>query len=103
MVTGFVTIGEASEFDDGEIKAFEVEGITIAVALVEGKFYAIDDTCTHMGCSLAKGELVENIIICACHASEFDITTGVVTEGPAEDPVESYPVRVMGDDLQVEL
>jgi 3-phenylpropionate/trans-cinnamate dioxygenase ferredoxin subunit len=76
---------------------------SIAIANVGGSFYAVDDTCTHQGCSLATGYLDGTTVTCLCHSSEFDVTTGAVLSGPAEDPLASYPVRIEGDDLQVEI
>jgi len=51
----FVSIYRAEDLGEGDIRAFDVRGTKIAVANVDGTFYAFDDTCTHMGCSLAGG------------------------------------------------
>jgi nitrite reductase/ring-hydroxylating ferredoxin subunit len=99
----FVTVGRVSDLEEGELRLYDVEGQPIAVALAGGTFYAFDDTCTHEMCSLSDGELDGTTVICACHDGEFDITTGEVLEGPPEDPVNVYAVRVEDDDLQVEI
>lgn len=74
----------------------------VAVANVGGTFYAFDDTCTHMGCSLAEGELVETIVTCRCHGSRIDVCSGAVFQGPAKEPVETYETRVEGGNLEIE-
>lgn len=86
-----------------ELAAFDASGTRIAIANVAGAFYAFGDTCTHLGCSLAEGDLEGTIVTCPCHGSEFDVTTGDVVRGPAGDPVGSYPVRVEGDTLRIEV
>jgi nitrite reductase/ring-hydroxylating ferredoxin subunit len=86
-----------------ELAAFAVSGKRIAIAHVGGSFYAFGDTCTHQGCSLADGKLEASIVTCPCHGSQFDVTTGDVVRGPAGEPVRSYPVRLDGDELQVEV
>jgi 3-phenylpropionate/trans-cinnamate dioxygenase ferredoxin component len=97
----FVTVGSVTEVPEGEAHAFEVNGKAVAVVRVGEEWYAFDDQCTHRACSLAEGELDEAVIMCPCHGSEFDVTTGDVMNGPADDPVATYEVRVEGDSIQV--
>ena len=99
---GFVTVGRAEDLQEGEMRAFDVEGTRVAVANVAGTFYAFDDTCTHRQCSLAEGDLEESTVICPCHGSQFDVTDGAVLQGPAREPVEVYEVRVEGGSLEIE-
>ena len=61
------------------------------------------DTCTHLHCSLAEGDLDATVVTCPCHGSQFDVTTGEVLRGPAQEPVRSYAVRVENDALQVQI
>jgi nitrite reductase/ring-hydroxylating ferredoxin subunit/uncharacterized Fe-S cluster protein YjdI/CDGSH-type Zn-finger protein len=97
----FVTVGRAEDLEEGDMRAFDVKGTTIAVANVAGAFHAFDDTCTHRQCSLAEGDLEGSTVICPCHGSEFDVESGEVLRGPAREPVESYEVRVEGGDLEI--
>jgi len=99
----FMTVGQTSELSKGDMKAFDVAGVKIAVANVAGTFHAFGNVCTHRRCPLAKGELEETTVTCPCHGSQFDVTTGAVLRGPAADSVESYPVRVHGDAIEVEV
>ena len=91
----------ADELKEGDMRAFDVRGTKIAVANVAGEFHAFGDTCTHMQCSLAEGDLEETTVICPCHGSEFDVTSGEVLRGPARVPVGSFEVRVEGGNLEV--
>lgn len=89
--------------EDSALAAFTVSGARIAIAHVGGAFYAFGDTCTHLGCSLAEGDLGGTIVTCPCHGSQFDVTTGDVVRGPAREPVRSYAARLEGDAVRVEV
>jgi nitrite reductase/ring-hydroxylating ferredoxin subunit len=97
----FEVVAGADDLKEGEMQAFDVRGNKIAVANVAGTFYAFGDTCTHMQCSLAEGDLEETTVICPCHGSEFDVTSGEVLRGPAREPVGSYEARVEGSSLEI--
>ena len=97
-----VRIGNANDVADGEMRAFDVAGTKVNVANAAGHLYAFDDTCTHMGCSLADGELQGTTVTCPCHGSQFDVTSGAVLRGPAQRPVRSLPLQVSGDELLAE-
>jgi nitrite reductase/ring-hydroxylating ferredoxin subunit len=66
-------------------------------------YYAFDDTCTHRGCLLSQGELEGTRVICPCHAGLFDVATGEVLAGPPPEPVETFAVRLLGEDVEIEL
>lgn len=97
----FVAVSRVENLEEGDMRAFDVRGTKIAVANVDGAFYAFGDTCTHMACSLAGGDLEETTVICPCHGSEFDVRSGDVLQGPAREPVETYETRVEDGSLEV--
>ena len=69
--------------------------VRIAIARVDDRLYAFDDLCTcgPEACPLSWGLLAGITIMCQCHGSRFDITTGAVIDGPATKPLEIYEVR----------
>ena len=99
----FKAVGSANDVGEGSMKAFDVGDTKVAVASVDGNLYAFDNVCTHQHCPLAKGDLEGAVVTCPCHGSQFDVTTGAVLRGPAEDAVKSYPVRVEGNTIQIEI
>jgi nitrite reductase/ring-hydroxylating ferredoxin subunit len=100
----FVTVGRVEEIADNEAKAFDVGGQQIAVARVDGTLHAFSDVCTHRYCNLSNGGEIDGAsITCECHGSEFDVTTGAVLEGPATEPIATFPVRDEGGELQVQV
>ena len=98
----FVQVGSTQDVAVGEMRAFRVDGTAVTVANAGGRFFAFDDTCTHLGCSLANGALEDTTVTCACHGSQFDITSGTVLRGPAQRPVRSRAVQINGDALLAE-
>jgi 3-phenylpropionate/trans-cinnamate dioxygenase ferredoxin component len=97
----FTKAGPVDSVGAGDLKAFEIEGVKVAVANVDGTLHAFGNVCTHRQCPLAKGDLEGTTVTCPCHGSQFDVTTGVVLSGPAEDPVPSYLVRIEDDAIQI--
>ena len=94
-----VRIGSAKDVRNGQMRVFTIGGTDVNVTNAEGHLYAFDDTCTHMGCSLADGDLKGTVVTCACHGSQFDVRTGAVVRGPAQRPVRSRTIQVVGEDL----
>jgi nitrite reductase/ring-hydroxylating ferredoxin subunit len=104
MTTRSVIIARTADIKPGELAVFDVEGVPIAVANADGRYFAIGDTCTHEQCSLAaEGTLDGTVVTCGCHGAQFDITTGAVLAPPARAPVRSYLLRVDQDDLVIEV
>ncbi len=97
-----VRVGNSKDVTEGQMRVFDVARTEVNVASADGHLYAFDDTCTHQGCSLASGELDGTTVTCACHGSQFDVTSGAVLRGPAERPVRSRVVQAQGEDLLVE-
>jgi nitrite reductase/ring-hydroxylating ferredoxin subunit/hemoglobin-like flavoprotein len=91
-----------SEVASGQIIQVDVEGEPVAVYNLNGEFYATQDECTHAYGPLSEGELDGNNVICPWHDSCFDVTTGEVTCGPAEEPLKVYRVIQDGDIGRVE-
>ena len=98
---GFMAVARADELKEGNMRAFKVLDTKIAVANAAGTFYAFGDTCTHLQCSLAEGDLEETTVTCTCHGSQFDVTSGAVLQGPAREPVETYETRVEDGNLKI--
>lgn len=96
-------VASLSSLPPGTGKAFTVAGRQIALFNVDGRIFAIDDTCPHEGASLAEGSLEGTKVVCPWHAAEFDVTSGKVLCLPALEDVRSHPVFVNGDSIEVEL
>ena len=97
------TLGSASAVPQFGLTKFDAGGYEIAVANVEGTFYAFSDICTHRRCSLSQGQLDGTTLECICHGSRFDVATGDVLRGPANLPVQVFAIRVQGDALVLDV
>jgi 3-phenylpropionate/trans-cinnamate dioxygenase ferredoxin component len=97
-----IRVGDAKDVVAGQMRVFDISGTKVSVTSVDGHLYAFDDTCTHMGCSLATGKLVGTTVTCPCHGSQFNVTTGAVVRGPAKRPARSRLVQVEGEALLAE-
>src|SRR6476619_1396811 len=96
-------VGAAEEQNVGFLRRVEVEGAAVCLGRTARGWVAFQDTCTHEECSLADGELEGAVIVCPCHASEFDLRTGDVLCPPALEPLPIYEARVEAGELQVRL
>jgi nitrite reductase/ring-hydroxylating ferredoxin subunit len=75
----------------------------ISVARVDDRLYAFDDlcTCAEKPCPLSGGLLTGTTIMCQCHGSRFDVTTGAVLNGPAVEPLNVYEVQEVDGEIQI--
>jgi nitrite reductase/ring-hydroxylating ferredoxin subunit len=97
----FVKVSDTKDIQPSQMKAVEVGGEIICVVNVEGKYYAIDNICTHEGGPLADGTLEGYEVECPWHTSKFDVRTGEVTNPPASAPEQAYEVKVEGNNILV--
>jgi nitrite reductase/ring-hydroxylating ferredoxin subunit len=86
-----------SALKPGAIAQVKVDGTPVAVANLEGSYYAVQDECTHMGGPLHQGHLEGTDIVCPWHDSCFDLRSGEATCGPATEPVRRYGVAIEGE------
>lgn len=99
----YVTIAKVSETPPGTISYHEVGDRRIALCNANGRFYAIDDVCTHDGGPLNQGRLEDHLVECPRHGAKFDVTNGRAVVLPAVRPVRTYQVQVEGDEVKVEV
>ncbi len=100
-MANFVTVATVDELPPGSRTVVEIEGHYVAVFNVDGRYYAIEDRCTHDDGPLAEGELYGTVIECPRHGATFDITTGAVLSMPAIKPVPRYETRVVDGEIQI--
>ncbi len=79
---------------DGEPKGVDVEGRKVLLYRDHGTVYAIDDLCSHAGALLSRGPVVNCVVTCPLHESQFDVRDGHIVRGPAHHPQPALPARV---------
>lgn len=85
------------------MRQFDLREREFLVAELGGQFYCLDGRCTHAGAPLAEGSLKGKILTCAWHYSRFDITTGIVIRGPAEDSLNLYRIKLEDGQIFIDL
>ncbi len=95
-------LGPVAGFEDEKLRGHLVTGVRLCVGRSGDRWFAIDDTCPHAGGSLTEGMIDGDLVICPLHAYAFEIATGHCVDEPA-CAVSSYPTRVEGGILQVQL
>ena len=98
----FVRTVKLSEVPPGTLRELQVEGKAIAMANVDGRVYAINNTCLHRGGPLGQGLLAGKVLTCPWHGWQFDATSGRALQNPAA-AVDCYPTEVRGEDVFVDL
>jgi 3-phenylpropionate/trans-cinnamate dioxygenase ferredoxin subunit len=97
----FVHVASVSDLADPGRILVEVDDRMIALFHVGGKFYAIDDVCTHDGGPLAEGRLEGFAIVCPRHGAKFDIRDGRVLAMPATKPTVAHEVKIEAGEVFV--
>jgi thiosulfate dehydrogenase [quinone] large subunit len=77
-------LGSAKSVPSGQSATFTVpsSGDPGIVIHTNSTFFAYDAVCPHAGCTVGWAPQ-NNLIVCPCHGSEFNVTTGDVVDGPA--------------------
>ena len=65
--------------------------------------YAYPNVCPHKGGPVGEGLVVDGIVTCPWHGSQFEVATGALVSGPAEGPLEPIPVDLQGDDVLIDV
>lgn len=96
------TIPEAHDLAPGKGMAVAIDDHRIALFNLAGKYYAISDTCPHVGTPLSGGWVDGERVACPMHGWEFDIKTGKGLTVP-RCSVESYEVREENSEIQISI
>ncbi len=97
-----ISVAKKNDIACGKALSVAVGARRVALFNVDGKFFAIEDQCTHAGASLAEGTLAGTVVTCPWHGATFDVATGAVLSAPAFENVATYKVQVQGEDVQIE-
>lgn len=98
---GFVKVMLARDLTPGKMRGVEANGKRVLLVNLEGKYYAIDNICGHLGCLLSDGTLLGDNIQCICHGSKYDVRTGSIINGPTRKPQSVFQIRIEGEQILV--
>src|SRR5438445_3893862 len=97
----WVTVASRPKLGDGDILGVSVGEEQIALYNLGGEIFATSNICTHAFALLSDGWLDGEVIECPLHAGRFNVRTGKALGPPVDEDIKVYPVRVVGNDIQV--
>jgi nitrite reductase/ring-hydroxylating ferredoxin subunit len=92
-----------SEIAEGTAGSVEIAGQRLGLYNIGGKFFAIDDRCTHAMAFLSEGHIDGDTVECPLHGGCFHIPTGRPLTPPVRTPVRVYPVHVIDDQVYIQI
>ncbi len=99
----YVKVAQKGDVENNTGKLVQAGGKDIALIRAGDNFFAIDNECSHVGGPLCEGTVSGEEIVCPWHAARFNLATGRTIAGPARGDLNCYPVRVQGNDIEVEV
>lgn len=96
----FRPLCDAADLGCGKARAFVVDGRSIALFNVDGRFHAMENTCLHAGGPLAEGALEGCVVTCPWHEWQFDVTTGKTPLNPMI-ALACFPLRVRDGKVEI--
>lgn len=99
----FIKAGTKQDFKDLMGNGVQLNGKNICIARAGDSFYAFDNRCTHAESLLSGGDIEDGEISCPLHGARFAIKTGEAMTLPAVQPVQTYEVKLQGDEVWVKI
>lgn len=100
---GGIDVGSVDDLKVDQMKLFRIGSRRVVLARTEQGYVAFDDRCTHKGGPLSDGSLACGTVQCPWHGSQFNVHTGGVKHGPAEEGIATYSVEERGGRVFVTL
>ena len=95
-------VGAVADFPEESMHSFVVEGQDVLLIHQQGKFYALEDKCTHDNGVLHDGELMDGWVKCERHGAKFNLETGAATL-PAIKKVRLYKAEVSEGEVYINM
>ena len=96
-------VGALQDVPPGHCHRADAGGEDVLVVNVDGALHAVSNICSHDYAELVDGELEGAEIVCPLHQARFDVRSGEALSPPAYEPIATFPVRVVDDEVEVEV
>lgn len=94
----------ADDIDPEDLIRFDHDGRTFAIyRSPNDEYFCTDGLCTHEKVHLSNGLVMDYEIECPKHNATFDYRTGMALRAPACVDLKTYPVKVEGDRVLIEI
>jgi len=103
MANNWMDVVALDDVPEDDVLGVDAAGKDLALYSVEGQVYATDNICSHGHARLCDGFLEGFEIECPLHQGKFDIRDGRPTCEPVTVPARTYPVRIEGGRVFVDL
>ena len=97
----FYEIASIEELPDGERIFVEIGENYLVIFNISGRYYAIEDLCSHDDGPLGDGEVEGCEVACPRHGARFDLRTGKALTYPAVEDIPAYPIQIVDGKIQV--
>ena len=102
-MSNWIDVAAEADLFEGAGIAVMPQGREIALFKLDSGVYAIDNLCSHGNARLCEGFVDGHQVECPFHQALFDLRDGTVTCGPATEPVHSWPVKIEGGRVFLDL
>ena len=101
---GWIQAATQGEIGPGSAKAVQIggEGRSIALFNVDGRIFATDNQCPHMGYPLTRGMVRNGVLTCDWHGRRFDLESGGCFNNMCDD-LAVFPVEMRGEEIWIHL
>jgi naphthalene 1,2-dioxygenase system ferredoxin subunit len=103
MSTAWIDIASKDDVPEDDVMGIDLNAKSIALYQVGGEIFATDNICTHGNARLCDGFLEGHEIECPLHQGKFDIRNGKAMCAPLTEDIRTYPVKIDGDRVFVEI
>ena len=103
MSANWIELAAVDAIPEDDVIGIDAGGKSFALYMVESEVYATDNICTHGNARLCDGFLEGHEIECPLHQGKFDIRNGKAMCAPLTEDVKTYPVKIEGDRVFVEI
>ena len=100
---GFWRVMQVADVPPGTKKGVDINGRSILICHSNDRLFAVSNLCSHAGERLECGRMSRGWIACPIHGARFELATGRAMNLPAKLPIAIYPVRVVGDWIEVQV
>lgn len=96
-------VAATDDVPEDDVIGVQAAGKDLALYSVEGEFYATDNICTHGHARLCDGYLEGAEIECPLHQGRFDVRSGKAMCAPLTEDIKTYPLKVEGGRIWLQL
>ncbi|WP_293333594.1 Rieske (2Fe-2S) protein [Microcoleus sp. CAWBG58] len=98
----WVEITALNQIPERDILKVKVEGISLILNRQGANVTCYRNACTHLEYPIDMGKVDNGIITCPFHKYRFELDTGKCLNA-ASDSLESYPVKIEGEIVFVDI